>query len=213
MADFYLDHMIIQEPGQFEEEQKVEDQGGSQEITAEDEGDVDELILDLLRTGDHLLQTGYKVFLTFVEVPGEYFVFCLSRQVTDIFFTFDLDLHGTEEEEEDNDEGEECLWAAVGQLNIEDQAGNDNAEKEEPDDTKEQEEEGEEEEEVMKLLLFYVEMSSKESKEVAIVQLNDLRLSAPEQLLKFLESNIDIKSDDEEESEDSDGQSEDLGTI
>ena len=134
-------------------------------------------------------------------------------QVTDIFFTFDLDLPGVEEEEGENDGGSECLWAAVGQLSVgspEDPVGNKNAVKEEPPATKEQENE-EEEEEVMKLLLFYVEMSSEESKEVAIVQLSDLRQTAPEQLVKFLESNIEII--DEEESDDTDGKSVDLGTI
>ena len=99
----------------------------------------------------------------------------------------------------------------MGQLRVgssEDLASNNNAGKEEPVAA---EEDGEEEEEMVKLLLFYVEMSSEESKEVAIVQLNDLRQSAPELLVKFLESNIDII--DEEENDDSDGKSEDLGTI
>ena len=77
------------------------------------------------------------------------------------------------------------------------------------EDTEEDGEEEDEEEVEMKLLLFYVEMSSEESKEVAILQLSDLRQNAPDQLLKFLESHIDIKSDDEE----SDRKSEDLGTI
>ena len=69
----------------------------------------------------------------------------------------------------------------------------------------------------MKLLLFYVELSSEERKEVAIVQLSDLRQAAPDQLLKFLESNIDIKSEgDEEEEEESDFndvKSQDLGAV
>ena len=115
-----------------------------------------------------------------------------------------------EEEEEDKDGGSECLWAALGQLSVgssEDPArpGNNNAGKKEPATIEK------EEEEVMTLLLFYVEMSSEESKEVAIVQLSDLRQTAPEQLVKFLESNIEII--DEEESDDTDGKSVDLGTI
>ena len=61
--------MVIQEPGQLDEtwvedETKVEDHGGSQEVAAEDEGEVDveELILDLMKTGEDLLQAGFKVF-------------------------------------------------------------------------------------------------------------------------------------------------------
>ena len=95
---------------------------------------------------------------------------------------------------------------ALGQLRVgssEDQAENNNinAGKEEASTPREdsgedsEEEDGEEE---MKLLLFYVELSSEESKEVALVQLDDLRQIAPAQLLEFLESNIDIKSEDEE---------------
>ena len=138
-------------------------------------------------------------------------------KVSDIFFTFDLDLPENEEEEEEAGSGgaSECLWAAVRQLSFgssdEDSARNNNAGEEELAAT-EVGEEDQEDEVVMKLLLFYVEMSSEESKEVAIVQLNDLRQTAPEQLLKFLESNIDIKSDDEE-SEDSEVKSEYLGTV
>ena len=97
---------------------------------------------------------------------------------------------------------------ALGQLRVgssEDQGMNNNVGEEE-------EEGGEDSQQMMKLLLFYVEMSSEESKEVAIVQLNDLRQTAPDQLVKFLESNIDVKSD-EEESDDSEEKSEDLGTI
>ena len=47
-----------------EDETKVEDHGGSQEVAAEDEGEVDveELILDLMKTGEDLLQAGFKVF-------------------------------------------------------------------------------------------------------------------------------------------------------
>ena len=95
---------------------------------------------------------------------------------------------------------------ALEQLRVgssEDQTENNNinAGKEEASTPKEdsgedsEEEDGEEE---MKLLLFYVELSSEESKEVGLVQLDDLRQIAPAQLLEFLESNIDIKSEDEE---------------
>ena len=58
VADFYLEHMIIQGPGEFEDE----DQEGPQEASPEDEDDVEELILDLLKNGEDLLQAGFKVF-------------------------------------------------------------------------------------------------------------------------------------------------------
>ena len=60
VADFYLEHMIIQEPGEFEPQD--DDQDGSQDASPEDEDDVDELILDLLKNGEDLLQAGFKVF-------------------------------------------------------------------------------------------------------------------------------------------------------
>ena len=118
-------------------------------------------------------------------------------KVTDIFFTFALDLPENEEEEAGSGGASECLWEALAEEELA---------------ATEMGEEDQEDEVVMKLLLFLVEMSSEESKEVAIVQLNDLRQTAPEQLLKFLESNIDIKSD-AEESEDSEVKSEYLGTV
>ena len=55
-------------------------------------------------------------------------------KVTDIFFTFDLDLPEIEEEEDKN-EASECLWAALGHLSVgspdEDSARNNNAGEEE----------------------------------------------------------------------------------
>ena len=193
MADFYLEHTIIQQPEELELQQ--EEEAGS-----EDEVDVDELILDLFKRGEDLLRAGFKVLRT-----PSYGLSCWISQVTDIYFTLDLDLPWIEEEEEGNLGGSECL-EALEQLRVgssEDQAENNNinAGKEEASTPKEdsgedsEEEDGEEE---MKLLLFYVELSSEESKEVALVQLGDLRQIAPDQLLQFLESNIDIKSDDEE---------------
>ena len=104
----------------------------------------------------------------------------------------------------------------------EDQAGNNNPGEMEAGVPKEDsgensEEEEEEEVEERKLLLFYVELSSEERKEVAIVQLGDLRKAAPDQLLKFLESNIDIKSDGDEEEEEeydfNDVRSQDMGSV
>lgn len=58
------------------------------------------------------------------------------------------------------------------------------------------------------LLLFCVEMSKEDSQdhEEVILQLDDLRQSAPRVLLKFLESNIILKP----EEEDSDVTNEDL---
>ena len=193
MADFYLEHTIIQQPEELEPQQE-EDAG------IEDEVDVDELILDLFKRGEDLLRAGFKVLRT-----TSYGLSCWISQVTDIYFTLDLDLPWIEEEEEGNLGGSECL-EALEQLRVgssEDQAENNNinAGKEEASTPKEdsgedsEEEDGEEE---MKLLLFYVELSSEESKEVALVQLDDLRQIAPAQLLEFLESNIDIKSEDEE---------------
>ena len=103
-------------------------------------------------------------------------------------------------------------------VSSEDQAGNNNTGEKEtlaPKEDSEEEEDEEEEGEERKLLLFYVELSSEERKEVAIVQLSDLRQGAPDQLLKFLESNIDIKSDgdEEEESDFNDVRSQDLGAV
>ena len=60
VADFYLEHTIIQEPGEFEP--MDEEQDGSQKASPEDEDDVDELILDLLKNGENLLRAGFKVF-------------------------------------------------------------------------------------------------------------------------------------------------------
>ena len=60
--------------------------------------------------------------------------------------------------------------------------------------------EEEEEDKGVTLLLFYVEMSRDDSQEDVILQLDDLRLFAPRELLKFLESSIALKSDEEEDS-------------
>ena len=66
MADFYLQHTIILGPGefepyfepQFEAEEQDQDQAGLEE----DEGDVEEFILDLFKLGEELLRDGFKVF-------------------------------------------------------------------------------------------------------------------------------------------------------
>ena len=57
MADFYLEHTIIQQPEELEPQQ--EDDAG-----IEDEVDVDELILDLFKRGEDLLRAGFKVLRT-----------------------------------------------------------------------------------------------------------------------------------------------------
>ena len=57
MADFYLEHTIIQQPEELEP-QHEEDAG------SEDEVDVDELILDLFKRGEELLRGGFKVLRT-----------------------------------------------------------------------------------------------------------------------------------------------------
>ena len=53
------------------------------------------------------------------------------------------------------------------------------------------------------LLLFSVEMSKEDSQdqEEVILQLDDLRQAAPRVLLKFLESSIILKSEEEEDSD------------
>ena len=55
VADFYLDHMIIHEPGELEPQDDQED-------SPEDVDEQEELILDLLKNGEDLLQAGFKVF-------------------------------------------------------------------------------------------------------------------------------------------------------
>ena len=56
MADFYLEHTVIQQPEELEE---LEEDAG-----IEDEVDVDELILDLFKRGEDLLRAGFKVLRT-----------------------------------------------------------------------------------------------------------------------------------------------------
>ena len=79
VADFYLEHMIIQEPGEFEpvDEDQVQDE--SEEASPEDEGDVEELMLDLLKNGEDLLEAGFKVFYITAKWRVLYVVFARSQ--------------------------------------------------------------------------------------------------------------------------------------
>ena len=99
-------------------------------------------------------------------------------QVTDIAFTFDVFLPI------EGEGGADCL------NDLEPQTGG----SELPGHQREEEDKGE------TLLLLYVEMSQEDSQEDAILQLDDLRLFATRELLKFLESSISLKSDEEEDS-------------
>ena len=114
-------------------------------------------------------------------------------QVTDIAFTFDVFLPI------EGERGADCLNDLVPQT-----GGS-----ELPGQQREEEDKGE------TLLLFYVEMSQEDSQEDAILQLDDLRLFAPRELLKFLESSITLNSDEEEDEDDSASEItlEDLGTV
>ena len=106
----------------------------------------------------------------------------LISQVTDIAFTFDVFLPIEGEGTTD------CLDHLEPQTGGSDLPGQPRLEEEE------------EEDKGVTLLLFYVEMSREDSQEDVILQLDDLRLFAPRELLKFLESSITLKSDEEEES-------------
>ena len=65
VADFYLQHTIILGPGEFEPhfepQVEPEEQDQDQAGLEEDEGGVEELILDLFKLGEELLQAGFKV--------------------------------------------------------------------------------------------------------------------------------------------------------